>query len=222
MKIKITKNGPYIVTGNVPLGELIIVEGKNGNEYREGRTFPLKEEYALCRCGKSKNMPFCDGSHITSKFDGTLTASKDSFKEQAVRYEGENVVLEDNESLCAFARFCHSDKGNIWDLTETDEDEAIRLACNCPSGRLVIYDKVSKKEIEPFLEPSIMLLQDPNKKCSGPLFVRGEIDIYDEDDNLYESRNRVTLCRCGESKNKPFCDASHVSAKFNDNLKSNN
>lgn len=61
-----------------------------------------------------------------------------------------------------------------------------------------------------------MLLQDPSRKCSGPLWVRGGILIEDETGAKLETRNQVTLCRCGRSSNKPFCDASHVNSKFND------
>jgi hypothetical protein len=85
----------------------------------------------------------------------------------------------------------------------------IEEAADCPSGRLVIYDKKTGKPIEPTFEPSIALVEDPNIKVSGPLWVRGGIPIKSSDGTLYETRNRVTLCRCGKSQNKPFCDSSH-------------
>jgi CDGSH-type Zn-finger protein len=48
--------------------------------------------------------------------------------------------------------------------------------------------------------------------------VRGSITVEAEDGARYEKRNRVTLCRCGASSNKPFCDGSHASIKFDDGL----
>ena len=39
-----------------------------------------------------------------------------------------------------------------------------------------------------------------------------------KDGHRYEVRNRVTLCRCGASKNKPFCDGSHAAIEFKDGL----
>lgn len=75
-KIKILKDGPYVVTGNVPLSVKIIVPKGKGYEFKDGRDLPQNEEYALCRCGKSKNPPFCDGSHEKTGFVGTETASK--------------------------------------------------------------------------------------------------------------------------------------------------
>ena len=63
--------------------------------------------------------------------------------------------------------------------------------------------------IEPNLEKSIGAIEDPAIGTFGPLWIRGGIPIYSADDKLYEVRNRVTLCRCGKSTNKPFCDSSH-------------
>lgn len=218
-KIKVLKNGPYIVTGNVPLIEKIITPKGKGYEYKEGRQFPQEEEYHLCRCGKSKNPPFCDGSHETSHFDGTETASREKYINRASKLEGPDLDLLDDER-CAFARFCHREDGNVWELTEQSDnpkyrEEAIKAASDCPAGRLVAVDKTGKM-IEPEYEPSIEILQDPQRGVSGPLFVKGNIPIESSEDFTYEVRNRAALCRCGRSTNKPFCDASHVTVRFKD------
>ena len=68
--------------------------------------------------------------------------------------------------------------------------------------------------IEPDLEPSISLIENPQTGTSGPIWVKGRIPIESADGFEYESRNRVTLCRCGKSNNKPFCDGSHTSINF--------
>lgn len=224
-KIKIINNGPYLVTGGIPLEELIIKFDGKGQIYEEGRKFNVPSEYHLCRCGSSKNKPFCDGMHNKINFDGTLTASKEPIANHCKRYHGKNLILEDTEKLCAFARFCHYNGTEVWTLTEEasnkeEESLAIKLACDCPAGRLVMKDKKTNEAIEPALEPSIVLLQDPERNCSGPLWVRGGIPIEAPDGFTYEIRNRVTLCRCGVSDNKPFCDANHVSSGFLD--KNNN
>jgi len=86
----------------------------------------------------------------------------------------------------------------------------------CPSGRYVACDPDSDSAIEPEFEPSIGLVEDPHLGVSGPLFVRGGIPVYSEDGTPYEVRNRVTLCRCGGSKNKPFCDGTHIARSFSD------
>jgi len=217
--IKIQKDGPYIVTGNVELNEQII--SSQGNDYKmiPGRVFPAAETYALCRCGQSKNMPFCDGSHVNTHFDGTETASRKSFRERALILKGPDLILADVEEYCAFARFCHTVEGNVWELTEDSDipiarENAVKAASECPAGRLVAYDKQTKEPIEIHYEPSISVLQDPQRGVSGPLWVKGGIPIESSDGEVYEIRNRVTLCRCGKSRNKPYCDATHVSVRF--------
>ena len=66
MKITVSRNGPYIVTGGVPLKIEEICNDDEGycRTWKETKTYPLQQHYALCRCGHSKNRPFCDGSHI--------------------------------------------------------------------------------------------------------------------------------------------------------------
>jgi CDGSH-type Zn-finger protein len=70
--------------------------------------------------------------------------------------------------------------------------------------------------LEPHFEPSIGLVQDTAKCVSGPLWLRGGVRVVSSDGSSYESRNRVALCRCGASGNKPFCDGSHVASGFSD------
>ncbi|GEM_PF-1172707 len=66
--------------------------------------------------------------------------------------------------------------------------------------------------------PSIGLIEDPVEACSGPLWVRGGVRVISADGFQYEIRNRVTLCRCSASRNKPFCDGSHAAIKFKDDI----
>lgn len=216
-KIKVLKGGPYVVTGSIPLSEKIIVPVDAEYEYQPGREFLQQEEYALCRCGRSKNMPYCDGSHEAAGFVGNETASKMAYADRAELREGPGLdLLDDNR--CAFARFCHRKEGKAWDLVDRSDDpvlreEAIKAATDCPSGRLVVLDKEGN-EIEPFLAPEIEVLQDPEKEASGPLFVKGKIPIESSDGQFYETRNRVALCRCGKSCRKPFCDGTHAAIPF--------
>jgi len=218
-KIKIIKDGPYFVSGNAPLSEKIIVPEGQAYVYKDGRELPQAEEYYLCRCGKSKNAPFCDGSHAKIGFVGTETASREKYEDRAFFYKGPGLDLLDDDR-CAFARFCHSDKGKVWELVEKSDSEeyrekAIKAANECPAGRLTIVDKTGKL-IEPEYEPSIEILQDPEQGVSAGLFVKGNIPIESADGEVYETRSRVVLCRCGKSRNKPFCDAAHVSYGYSD------
>ena len=217
MSIKITRNGPIIVRGGVPLIEEIITPVDDHYVYAPGRELPQRQVYSLCRCGKSKVHPFCDGAHSNFAFDGTETASRENFVERAEVLPGPTVDLLDDHR-CAYARFCYRDAGDAWELLETSAggeklQEGIRGARECPAGRLVARDK-DGHVFEDEYEPCISILQDPEKGLGCAIFVKGYIPIEGTDGHIYEPRNRVALCRCGQSKNKPFCDAAHGAAKF--------
>jgi CDGSH-type Zn-finger protein len=221
-KITVSKDGPYIVEGGLPLSDQHIVadDPDASVDWREGKSFPKAESYALCRCGQSRSKPFCDGSHKRTGFDGTERASREPYEEQAKRYEGPKMVLDDAESLCAGARFCDR-MGSAWNLVQiSDRPRAAKTleeeATRCPSGRLVARHVADGKAIEPKLPPSIGLIQDDPLKVSGPIWVRGGVQVVSADGREYEVRNRVTLCRCGASQNKPFCDGTHASMGFRD------
>ena len=214
-RIKVSKNGPYLVSGSVPIAEQVIGTDSNGtsNEWRAGRKYALQERCALCRCGQSRNKPFCDGTHMTVGFDGTETASREPYLKQAKEINGPAMKLTDAEIFCASARFCDR-AGGIWNhVPQSHQPESGRIvaeeAAACPSGRLVVWDPKTGKPNEPKLERSIGLVEDPQLGVMGPIWVRGGIPIESADGKIYEIRNRVTLCRCGRSSNKPFCDGSH-------------
>ena len=221
-KIKITKDGPYLVSGNLPLKKEIIIAGIDGipEKWQDGEKFETGESYSLCRCGESKNPPFCDGTHASINFDGAETASREKYLEQAQKFSGPDLDLTDVEPLCAMARFCEKG-GSIWRLIENSDDPeakklAIRESCDCPAGRLVAWNKKTKKAIEPDFEESLSIVEDPQLNLSGPIWVKGGVEIESSDGAKLEKRNRVSLCRCGKSLNKPYCDATHLEIGFND------
>jgi len=123
-----------------------------------------------------------------------------------------------DDGRCAYARFCHQKRGTVWALLDRSDDpeikeEVIQGSIDCPSGRLMVLDKDGDL-IEPEFAPVIEVLEDRPERVSGPLYVKGNVPIVSADGSLYEVRNRVTLCRCGRSYNKPFCDATHLSIEF--------
>ncbi len=222
-KITIKDHGPYLVTGAVPLELQTIEPDADGGSWtwQAGRTFEAGATYALCRCGESKKKPYCDGTHTKIGFDGAETASREPFAKQAVVTAGATLDLEDADALCAVARFCDN-RGKIWNLMSETDDPATREiveheATHCVSGRLVVRDRATGIAIEPNLPKSIGVVEDPGMHCAGPLWVRGGIPVESHDGFAYETRNRVALCRCGRSENKPFCDGSHT-AGFVDDL----
>ena len=221
-KVTVIKDGPYAVSGKLPLKKEIIVIGNEDEpeDWADGEKYPDQEKYDLCRCGKSRKKPFCDGTHVKAGFNGKETASLKISPGQTGTVSGPGLVLVDVPELCAGARFCHR-SGGTWELVRNSGDPkfreiAIKEACNCPAGRLIVCEKKTGKPIEPGFKKSISLVEDPQNKVSGPLWVKGNVPIESADGKPYEIRNRVTLCRCGKSQNKPFCDGAHVEADFND------
>ena len=214
-KIQVTRDGPYIVVGRIPITEQTIVCDPDGTsvEWRAGKEYLMQEKCALCRCGHSKNKPFCDGTHNRIGFDGTETATHETYLDHPKELDGPNLRLIDIEELCASARFCHR-AGGIWNLVpKSNEPEmkkiAIEEACDCPSGRLVVFEGKGQQMIEAEIKKSIGLIEDPWIGVKGPIWVRGCIPVESAEGKIYRVRNRITLCRCGKSLNKPFCDSSH-------------
>ena len=219
MKITITRDGPYQVTGNVPLHRESIGADAQGDSvaWQKDRAYESEEkDYNLCRCGHSRQKPYCDGTHDDAGFCGHEKAERPSYRENAQVQRGEAVDLMDDQSLCVGARFC--DVGaTAWQYAADSGDPrnkamAIEEACKCPSGRLTVLDRDGAM-IEPKLEPEIGVVQDPVNNCRGPLWVKGGIEVEGANGEKYEVRNRVTLCRCGESSNQPYCDGSHYNCE---------
>lgn len=225
--ITILNDGPYLVYGQPPLNQQFIMNNEEGNSwtFAEGQTYKMDTEpVALCRCGYSKNKPYCDGSHVGADWDPTLTASEEPLLSGAELIEGPEVSLTDNENYCVFARFCDA-KGRVWNLVGQSDDPqkkdyTVREANMCPGGRLSAWDNQTQQPFEPRYDPSLALIEDKPLAISAGLWVRGGIAIQREDGFTYEIRNRAVLCRCGQSSNKPWCDGTHASMKFRDGLPS--
>ena len=222
-KVTVTKNGPYLVTGGLPLARELIVHDDNEGcptAWAAGEKYPDMEAYALCRCGQSRNKPFCDGTHVETAFDGTETASRQPYGSRAKIMNGKDVALLDDEEPCARARFCQQGRG-IWQIASSQKDARARaraegIVGQCPSGRLAIRDRAKDAPVEPHFEPLASLIEDPHKRVSGGIWLKGGVALESADGTAYETRNRVTLCRCGQSANKPFCDGRHIDCGFDD------
>lgn len=211
-RIEVGENGPYEVTGAALLRMRKVVNDA-GEPVDWERREPIDADatYWLCRCGGSSDKPFCDGTHRKKGFDGTETADRGPSAERRREFAGEAIVLTDDESLCEHASFCVAGEGSAWRAARKGDAERVRhdVAC-CPSGRLEAREPDGSGPIEPDLPEEVAVVDD------GPLWVRGGIPIVAADGFEYEVRNRVTLCRCGASANKPFCDGSHEEIGFTD------
>jgi CDGSH-type Zn-finger protein len=218
--IKITKDGPYLLFGAKKITEKIILTDENGIsvKYGDGKTFEIKSDPAsLCRCGKSGKAPFCDGSHLRG-FEGAETASFTPIMKQssAEAIRGPQQTLLDNQEYCAFARFCDRG-GRVWNLVMQGGEAANKLSAEeanlCPAGRLMMFTN-NGDLLEESSTPQIHTIEDDGLKVSGPLWIRGKIRVESANGKSYEVRQKQTLCRCGASANKPFCNGAHASIKF--------
>jgi CDGSH-type Zn-finger protein len=198
-RVVISKDGPYLVTGSPPLSrQTIMTDSDGGSErWQEGETFAVAKNYALCRCGHSKNKPFCDGTHAEIGFDGTETANREPYSEQANVIDGPMMLLSDAESLCAFGRFCDT-HGGVWNLVaRTDEPTTratvLRQAENCPAGRLVAWDKATGKPVEQHLPVSIGLVEDRSNNVAAR---SGFVAVLPSFPPMASSMKCVTAQRC--------------------------
>jgi len=126
--------------------------------------------------------------------------------------EGKNLTLIYEGKKCIHARFCVTGAPEVflanvigpWIKPDaTDADYLVEIAHACPSGAIRYKRKDGKRDEG---APPVNLIA---VRESGPYAVRADIRLGDQ-----TSYYRATLCRCGASKNKPFCDGSHHEVSF--------
>jgi CDGSH-type Zn-finger protein len=115
LSVTVSKDGPYIVSGEARLTEQVIVTNAEGDslQWREGEVYEAAAKFALCRCGHSDQAPFCDGTHAKVGFDGTETAPRAPYWEKVTVFDGPVLALLDARHLCADGRFCDPN-GKVW------------------------------------------------------------------------------------------------------------
>lgn len=170
---------------------------------------------ALCRCGGSKNKPFCDGSHGRNGFTDDKLADPQSDRRD--NYIGKRITIHDNRSICAHAGHCTDNLDAVFRLKEEpwiDPDaatveEIISTIQKCPSGALsYTVDGIEHRDLN---QPPMVTVAK-----NGPYMVTGGIELVGHPMSDGASTEHYTLCRCGASRNKPFCDGSHWHIGFND------
>jgi CDGSH-type Zn-finger protein len=217
VKITVTPQGPYVVSGGTPVHRTRAVRTEQDEPLAWEHDPPLDadESYELCRCGGSGTKPFCDGTHETREWDGTETAPTDTYAERAKTLPGSGITVRDDRGICEHAGFCGNKISNVWKLTQDSDSTPVRsqiaaMVERCPSGALTYRLDRSTADQEPHLAAGISVVED------GPLWLTGGVPVSRSDGAPMETRNRMTLCRCGASKNKPLCDGSHASVDFHD------
>ena len=194
VSITVFENGPYKVSN------------AKSAEYC-GEAIDASGDIFLCRCGQSSNAPFCDGTHNKIGFQG----HKEVTKQREVRvWEGKTIRTRFNSNICMHARYCKP----LNDLRERElagdaaaATEIARVVQTCPSGALTWEAKGPVAEPAPGPTHADIVIVE-----GGEIRLRGDFEI-DEPLPEHQGPGRATLCRCGLSRNKPWCDGMHASRK---------
>ncbi|MDF1617514.1 glutamate synthase-related protein [Petrocella sp. FN5] len=203
--ITTVKNGPYVISNLKGIKESV------------GTNVPIDAPTkSFCRCGQSRTKPFCDGTH--GKIDFKTDKSIDRQPRHSDTYRGKKITIHDDRGICSHAGYCTDGLPKVFrmgtepwiDPDAESVEKVIETIKKCPSGALsytiddVKYDTYSDT-------PEVMITED------GPYVVKGSIEL--KDDDKPESMEHYALCRCGHSKNKPFCNGQHWYEKFEDDGK---
>ncbi len=219
-RIVVLPNGPYLVYGDVPLVRKlkIVSEANDALTWQKTEVLETEETYALCRCGQSSSKPFCDGTHARIDFDGTEVADPRPTRERQRVLDGHGIVIRRDGPLCMHAAFCVGRVERIPAMLEGAEDSDVRarviaLIDRCPSGSYTYSLEEDGPDIEADLPVAIAVTEE-ERSIAGALWITGGIPVTRADGQPFETRNRVTLCRCGQSENKPLCDGTHRKIDF--------
>jgi CDGSH-type Zn-finger protein/truncated hemoglobin YjbI len=209
--IQVTADGPYIASN--------ISHFKNWL----GEALPLSPRMELCRCGQSSTKPFCDGTHTRVGFSGAKDPKR--IPDKRDRYDGQQIQILDNRGLCAHSGFCTDRLASVFHLGQEPfvtpsggrMDEIIQAVRACPSGALsyAIEGVEARAQIDQARPATIEVSKD------GPYRITGGIRLLDEQGaeiprSEGSSREHFSLCRCGQSQNKPFCSGMHWYVRFTD------
>ena len=139
-------------------------------------------------------------------------------KSERVEYPGDSVVVNWEGDLCIHIGECGRAKGDLFiggrkpwcDPNLSSDDEVEEICERCPTGALSAQFEDGSHVETADAENTVHVAYN------GPLFVRGDLAIDGAPQDAPGLNYRAALCRCGASKNKPYCDNSHESIGFQD------
>lgn len=169
----------------------------------DGTEIEAGDSFTLCRCGKSKKQPFCDGSHLSNGFIGECDCSSEN---RVKSYKNPQITVYFDSFLCRHAEVCVKESPDVFrpkkrpwiELNEFDLEKLKETIQRCPTGALsysIDGEDVTLCDTEVVIERE------------GPINIIGDIHV--SGDNITIKQKNCSLCRCGKSKKKPFCDGSH-------------
>lgn len=127
------------------------------------------------------------------------------------QYKSDKIVVTFDLKRCIHSGICLMGLPQVFDNgarpwvqpAKADAESIAETIRTCPSGALQ-YKRLDGGPAEQPDAQNSMELQP-----SGPYYVRGSIELQDSDGQTLSHETRVALCRCGQSKRKPFCDNTH-------------
>lgn len=201
--IRANSNGPYTINGPIEV------------KTSKGDSLPVDSVVYFCRCGKSQNKPFCDSTHVSYGF--TSNKLEGRLPDKIHEYVGKEITIYDNRGVCSHNGNCTTKLPKVFFLGKepwidpegAEAQEIATVIRTCPSGALS-YKLNGTKYINWEMD------QEINISKNGPLEICGAVEYIGEQKEKPQTMDHYTLCRCGGSKNKPFCDGTHWNNGFND------
>ena len=134
----------------------------------------------------------------------------------AREYSNDRIVVTWEPELCIHTGNCVDGAPQSFDrdarpwinVEGADADHIAQVVARCPSGALHVRRLDGGSEETPDDPPTVRATRD------GPLHVRGAIELRDEAGGVIRRDVRLSLCRCGASAKKPFCDNTHLRVGF--------
>ena len=132
-------------------------------------------------------------------------------------YAGDGITVLWESSLCVHSANCLRGLPRVfradarpWVRVDAGSaDDIARVIMTCPSGALR-FERTDGGPQELVPAETTTVFPVPN----ASLVVRGNLEFLDAEGRVIRTATRATLCRCGQSRNKPFCDLSHLRAGF--------
>lgn len=133
-------------------------------------------------------------------------------------FPGENGTVRWDARLCIHIGECGRSEGELfvggrepWCQPDVAGIDLVQdVVERCPTGSLTLRKK-DGSVIETVPAENVVVVSN-----HGPLYVRGNLAIDGAADDMEGTKHRAALCRCGQSKNKPFCDNTHEKTGFRD------
>jgi uncharacterized Fe-S cluster protein YjdI len=137
--------------------------------------------------------------------------------EMIKEYSNGEITIVWKPDLCTHAAYCWEQLPQVFDPQKSPwveprgatTEQIIEQVGKCPSGALSYYMNAAARDQE-VLPPETIV----EVKLHGPLLVKGNIIVRDHLGNEIRKEAATYFCRCGASRNKPYCDGSHKKFPF--------